>query len=159
MKKLFAVAGLLLAGCSLSNTGSDGGVEAGSGPSPDVLCTSTDPCRTAPCTPGCTFVLPAAGTGCPDAAPLGVDGKTVTACSGFCGLFTDPRALGCGLYNGSHPGCETCGMAWGAASCVDLTPMIDYTSGGSVCVYPDTCFNGMPPPDQGVPCDLGGMPD
>jgi hypothetical protein len=160
--KFCALLMVLVAGCSFEKDtfvdgGGDGG-DLGAGvdcglpcdPAFTHLCT-TAACAQSPCTAGCVFAAPA----CTNALPSLVDTATVTACSGFCGQFIvgSPNGLGCGVYNGSKPGCATCGSSWGAASCVDVNPMIDYQYGGAICQN-TTCFNGTPPQDASVNCDM-----
>jgi hypothetical protein len=152
--KLYVLAMVFLAGCSFEKDSFDGGDLSVSGADCGLcgnipLCT-TDACAQSPCTPGCVF---AQGPSCPSALPSMIAVSQVTACSGFCGLFTDSNALGCGLYDGNKPGCATCGSAWGAASCVDIDPMIDYQTGGAICQN-STCFDGRPPQDASVNCDM-----
>jgi len=150
---------LLLLGCSTSPDtsidGGDGGADGGDlgldggdlSAQPATLCTTTA-CAQSPCTAGCIFTPDCSGSLAASAATA-----TVEACSSFCGLFTNPNGLGCGIYNGSHPGCMACGPAWGAPSCVDVSPMIDYKTGGAIC-NGTTCFDGRAPPDASVPCDM-----
>ena len=146
MRILFVA--LCLCSCSVSsNVGFDGG-DLSNGPPPAQLCT-TSACAQNPCTPGCIFEAPL----CPGTLPTLVDTSKVTACPGFCGLFTVANALGCGLYDGSKDGCQACGFRWGNSSCVDVAPMLDYRHAGAICQNSNTCFDGTPPEDMSIPCD------
>jgi hypothetical protein len=162
--KFCALVLLLAGGCSFEKDtfldgGLDGFVDGGdlAAPMPDCglcgnlqLCT-TAACAQSPCTAGCEFVL---ANNCPSALPSLIDQSKVTACSGVCGFFTGVGQLGCGVYNGAHAGCGTCGYNWGASSCVDVNPMIDYQVGAAICQSGETCFNGTPPQDASVNCDM-----
>ena len=136
---------LLLAGCTVEPNGT--GIDGGDLGSPTSLCT-TPACAQSPCGGGCVFAAPP----CTATLTTTVSTSTVTACAGFCGLFTVSNALGCGVYQGNLDGCQVCGYRWGAASCVAVSPMIDYQTGGAIC---SSCFDGRAPQDMAPspPCD------
>jgi hypothetical protein len=105
---------LLLLGCLISfGCGANRGLPQGTsdpnqaGSVGDELCASPL-CAAHPCTSDCAFALPPPA-GCPSAFPTKVSRAEVSACRGFCGLFSYVPSLStspgyCWHYDPSRPG-------------------------------------------------------
>ena len=123
------------------------------------LCTASQACIDAPCTPGCLFTdgVPVAGSSdraCVAAQPYSIAPADVTTCANVCG---GPNGGTCYRFDATAPGCDQ------PIACGESYPTSCYITGGSagvgnfvLCADGETCSNDVATPecDLAVPVDM-----